>query len=80
MPDKKIPLNGIYAELSDLVGYENTIKIYEQYKGQQVNFPVSLYDKSAVKEVIKELYTGSNAKELARRFNYSERWVRIIVK
>ena len=80
MPEIKVPLNGIYAELSELIGYENAIKIYEQYKGQQVNFPVSFYDKAALKEVIKEQYTGDNTKELARQFNYSERWVRIIVK
>ena len=80
MPETKVSLNGIYAELSDLIGYENAIKVYEQYKGQQVNFPVNLYDKAAVKELIRAQYTGDNTKELARQFNYSERWVRIIVK
>ena len=80
MLETEVALNGIYAELSDLIGYEHAIKVYAQYKGQQVNFPVSLYDKAAIKEVIREQYTGDNAKELARQFNYSERWVRIIVK
>ena len=80
MSGSKLKLNEIYAELSDLIGYENTIKVYEQYKGQQINFPVNLYDKTAVKEMIKEQYNGQNAKELARQYNYSERWVRMIVK
>ena len=80
MSGSKLKLNEIYAELSDLIGYENAIKVYEQYKGQQVNFPVNLYDKTAVKEAIKEQYNGQNAKELARQYNYSERWVRMIVK
>ena len=53
MSGSKLKLNEIYAELSDLIGYENTIKVYEQYKGQQINFPVNLYDKTAVKEMIK---------------------------
>ena len=44
MSGSKLKLNEIYAELSDLIGYENTIKVYEQYKGQQINFPVNLYD------------------------------------
>ena len=80
MSGSKLKLNEIYAELSDLIGYENTIKVYEQYKGQQINFPVNLYDKTAVKEMIKEQYNGQNAKELARQYNYPERWVRMIVK
>ena len=80
MPKPAYPLHGIYAEMSDLVGYENAIKIFERYKGQQINFPVRLYDKAAVKEVIKEKYNGENTKELARQFNYSERWVKEIVK
>ena len=80
MSGSKLKLNEIYAELSDLIGYENAIKVYEQYKGQQINFPGNLYDKTAVKEMIKEQYNGKNAKELARQYNYPERWVRMIVK
>ena len=80
MPKSKYPLNGVYADIADLIGYDNAVKIFEQYKGLQINFPVSFYDKSALKEVIKEQYNGQNAKELARQFNYSERWVREIVK
>lgn len=80
MSNPTYPLHGIYAEISDLIGYENAIKIFERYKGQQINFPIRLYDKDAVKEVIKEKYNGENAKELARQFNYSERWVKEIVK
>ena len=74
------PLHGIYAEIADLIGYENALMIFDRYKGQQINFPIRLYDKASVKEVIKEMYNGENAKELARQFNYSERWVKEIVK
>lgn len=74
------PMHGIYTEIADLIGYENAMKIFERYKGQQINFPVRLYDKDAVKEIIKKEYNGTNAKELARQFNYSERWVKEIVK
>ena len=73
-------LNDVYRELCDLVGYENMLKLYKQYKGFQVNFPTRLYSKDYVREVLKKEYNGSNTKELARRLGYSERWIRKIVE
>lgn len=71
-------LNDVYRELCDLVGYENMLKLYAQYKGFQVNFPTRLYSKEYVREVVKRNYDGSNTKELARKLGYSERWIRKI--
>ena len=73
-------LNDVYRELCDLVGCENMLKLYAQYKGFQVNFPTRLYSKDYVREVLKKEYNGSNTKELARRLGYSERWIRKIVE
>ena len=73
-------LNDVYRELCDLVGYENMLKLYAQYKGFQVNFPTRLYSKDYVREVLKKEYNGSNTKELARKLGYSERWIRKIVE
>ena len=73
-------LNDVYKELFDLVGYENMLKLYKQYKGFQVNFPTRLYSKEYVREVVKEEYDGSNTKALARKLGYSERWIRKIAE
>lgn len=73
-------LNDVYRELCDLVGYENMLKLYAQYKGFQVNFPTRLYSKEYVREVVKKESDGSNTKELARKLGYSERWIRKIVE
>lgn len=73
-------LNDVYRELCDLVGYENMLKLYAQYKGFQVNFPTRLYSKDYVREVLKKEYNGSNTKALARKLGYSERWIRKIVE
>lgn len=72
-------LNDIYKELCELIGLENTLKLYEQYKGFQVSFPTRLYDKDYVREVIRNEFNGTNTRSFARRFGYSERWIRSII-
>lgn len=36
-------LNGIYETFSELIGFENTQKLYEVFKGKQIAFPVNLF-------------------------------------
>lgn len=72
-------LNDTYKTVCELVGAENMLRLYEQYRGLQVMFPTRLYDKAYVREVIRKEFNGSNAHELAKRFNYSERWIRSII-
>lgn len=71
-------LNDIYRELYDLIGLDNMQKLYNQYRGFQINFPTRLYNKEFVRGVIKREFNGSNAHDLARRFGYSERWIKSI--
>ena len=70
--------NDLYRELCELVGVENMLKLFEQYKGFQISFPTRLYNKDYVREVIKSKYRGTNSQELARHFGYSERWIKSI--
>ena len=72
-------LQGVYKELAEIIGVEATIAVYRELKGQQVNFPTRLYDKSHVVEEVNKRYNGSNLKELAKEFNYTERWIRKII-
>jgi len=71
-------LNDVYRDICELVGFENMLKFYNQYNGFQINFPTRLYNKDYVREVVKTEFNGTNAHELARRFGYSERWIRSI--
>ena len=71
-------LNDVYRDISELVGSENMLKIYEQYKGLQISFPTRLYNKDYVREVVRIEFNGKNAHELARRFGYSERWIKAL--
>lgn len=72
--------NEIYKEIAELIGKENTVKLYRLLKGQQISFPVRLYSKDYVKKRVICEYDGSNSKFLARRYGYSERWIRELIK
>ena len=71
--------SGIYQDFFDVLGLELTVKIHENYKGLQVTFPTRLYAKEYIIKLLKEEYTGSNLKDLARKYGYSERWVRKLI-
>ena len=46
----KSDYNGVYEELVELLGLENTLKIHKHFRGQQVNFPMRLYSKEYIEE------------------------------
>lgn len=75
---EKDALHEVYRGLYDLLGEENMLKLYEHYRGYQIAFPTRLYSREAVQELIEKEYSGHNAKELARRFGYSERWTKVM--
>ena len=72
-------LNGTYRDFAEVLGMEITLRIFQYYKGLQVTFPTRLLDKAFVEEQIRKEYNGTNAKDLARKYEYSERWIRKIL-
>lgn len=72
-------LIGIYGELAELIGIENAVKVYENFKGQQVSFPMRLYTKDYV---VSQVTTNGKEtiKSQATRYGYSERRLRQIIK
>jgi Mor family transcriptional regulator len=73
-------LNGIYDEIKNAFGIDVTLRFYSMFKGQQITFPMYLFDKKYIAEKIREEYDGSNGKELAKKYGYSERHIREIAK
>lgn len=76
---KNEDFKGIYKNIVDLLGEEATRKLYKNYKGQQITFPMRLYSKKYVLIVIKDKYNGDNLTELSRELDYSERWMRKLI-
>ena len=68
--------NEIYMDIAEYLGEEVALKIYERYKGQQIVFPMKLYKREYIAKMIEDEYDGTNLKELARKYNYTERWLR----
>ena len=79
--DKEAELyNSVYKEISEIVGLDATLKIYLHFKGQQVSFPVRLYNPHLIqRNVIKE-FDGTNIKELAKKYDYSEKTIRRMIR
>lgn len=78
---KEIELyNDIYKEISEIVGLEDTLKIYLRFKGQQISFPVRLYNPHIIQQNVIQEYDGTNIAELAQKYDYSEKTIRRMIK
>ena len=73
-------LNGVYNELANLLGIDVVLKIHASYRGQQVTFPVELFSKEFIAMQIVREYNGHNVKQLATKYEYTERTIRKILK
>ncbi|MEM1484019.1 Mor transcription activator family protein [Oscillospiraceae bacterium PP1C4] len=73
-------LNGIYRDIAVDLGVEVAILLFEHYRGLQIVFPTRLLSKEYLQKKILQEHNGSNVKALARKYNYTERWVRQIIK
>ena len=78
---KEIDLyNDIYKEISEIIGLDNTLKIYLRFKGQQITFPVRLYNPHLIQQNVIKEYDGTNIAELARKYDYSQKTIRRMIK
>ena len=77
MKDRKY--RGIYNEIFELLGEEAVDKIFKFYRGQQVNFPMTLYSDEYMTNYINLNYDGINIRDIARELGYSERWIKDII-
>ena len=73
-------LHPFYKTLYDLVGQENMLKIYDEYRGMQISVPMKLYDRNFAAEKIRQEYDGTNLTELTKRYGYSQRWGSNLIK
>ena len=72
--------NSIYKELSELIGLDATLNIYLRFKGQQVSFPVRLYNPQMIQQSVIKEYDGTNIAELARKYDYSQKSIRRMIR
>lgn len=73
-------LNGIYRDFAEHLGIELAKMVFDNYRGLQVTFPLKFLSSEYIEKSVLEEYDGSNVKELARKFDCSERKVRNIIR
>lgn len=77
--DKEL-LNHVYREISEAMGTDMAMEMYRLFKGQQITFPVRFFDPQCIKRKIVEEYDGTNIGLLAKKYDYSEKSIRRIIK
>lgn len=73
-------LNAVYKEISEKMGMDTAMSIYQMFKGQQISFPVRFFNPEKIQQIIVQEYDGTNIRTLAIKYNYSEKTVRRIIK
>nr|WP_157454438.1 Mor transcription activator family protein [Carnobacterium maltaromaticum] len=71
--------NKVYLELAKLVGEENAIVMYREYRGFQLNMPMRLVSSQHIRHIIEVEYDGTNGAEIARFYGYTERHIRRLI-
>lgn len=73
-------LNDIYKSIAEEIGFENTVAVYNMFRGTQVSFPSRMLSKEFVYKAIAKEYNGKNVAQLAQKYNYTERTIWRIIK
>lgn len=73
-------LNSVYREISEKMGLDAAMELYQMFKGQQICFPVRFFNPARIQQIIVKEYDGTNIRLLATKYNYSEKTIRRIVK
>lgn len=73
-------LNAVYKEISEKLGIEIALEVYQLFKGQQICFPVRFFDPAVIQQKIIEEYDGTNLRQLAVKYDYSEKTIRRIIR
>jgi len=73
--------NSIYQEIFDNFGLDVMMYIFKQYRGQSLSFPIKLINPQWQKIQIKSDHErGLTVRELAKKYEYTEQRIRIILQ
>jgi len=73
-------LNPVYREICEALGAEVAEQIHDMFKGQQITFPIRFFDHDYLHAKIADEFDGSNFATLAKKYGYSEKTIRRILK
>ncbi len=70
----------IYRELAELIGVQNTKKIWERFHGLSVQFPQRLHSRTYSREYVRDHMGSMNIKDMAVHLSLTDRRVRQIIQ
>ena len=70
---------GIYKDMVEVLGYDTTLKIYQNYKGQQITFPMRLYSDKYLIDYLNKYYDGKKLKQISRKLGYTCNWLQKVI-
>lgn len=70
---------GIYSEMVEILGEDIVRLIYQNYKGQQVTFPMKLYSNEYVEKYIDKNSDSKTIREMCRELGYTEGWIKHLI-
>ena len=73
-------LNAVYKEVSEKLGMDVAMSIYQMFKGQQISFPMRFFNPERIQKIIVQEYDGTNIKTLAIKYGFSEKTVRRMIR
>lgn len=80
MNNKSENYSGIYKDMVEVLGEEIVLKIYDNYRGQQVTFPMRLYSKKYIIKYLMQNYNGKNLKEISMELGYTCNWLQQLIR
>lgn len=69
---------GLYEELAEIVGEKHVREIYNLFQGQEVSFPMRLFNPEYVVNLALT-NTERDLRELAREYGYNEKYLKRLV-
>lgn len=72
-------LSGVYSEIAEEFDVYTAYRIYQCFRGLQLTFPLRFYSNECIYQRIINEYNGSNVKEIAKEYGFSERRIRQII-
>ena len=79
MSKKSENYRGIHKDMVEVLGHDITIKVYENYKGQQITFPMRLYSDKYIIDYLNKHYDGKNLKQISRKLGYTCNWLQKVI-
>ena len=72
----------IYKDIAEVIGIEATMKLRDNFQGQQLVLPKKLYTKDFIVKSIKQKAERGeevNLRKTALQYGYTERWLRQMI-